>query len=99
MLNTRNHYDPFGKITPNRHGGEDYRFGFNTQEKTDEIAGEGNHTTAKYWEYDPRVVKRWNQDPIQVVGVSPYVIIGNNPVYYTYPNGDYKTWAGALELG
>ena len=25
-----------------------YRFGFNGQEKTDEIAGAGNHTTALY---------------------------------------------------
>src|SRR5690554_6353582 len=41
-----------------------YRYGYNTQEKVDEIAGAGNHYTAPYWEYDPRVVHRWNRDPM-----------------------------------
>ena len=40
-----------------------YRFGFNGQEKVDEIAGAGNHTTAEFWEYDTRLGRRWNRDP------------------------------------
>lgn len=72
-----------------------YRYGYNTQEKVDEIAGSGNHYTAQFWEYDPRVVMRWNQDPKQIIGVSPYVINGDNPIYYTDPNGDFRTKFGA----
>src|SRR5690554_4076544 len=41
-----------------------YKYGYNTQERVDEISGKGNHYTAPYWEYDPRVVHRWNRDPL-----------------------------------
>jgi hypothetical protein len=71
------------------------RLAYNTQENVNEISGNGNHTTAKYWEYDPRVIMRWNQDPKQIIGLSPYVINGNNPIYYTDPNGDFRTKFGA----
>jgi hypothetical protein len=40
-----------------------YRFGFNGQEKVNEIAGVGNHNTAEFWEYDTRLGRRWNLDP------------------------------------
>jgi hypothetical protein len=40
--------------------GRVYRYGFNGQEKSDEIAGEGNHNTAEFWEYDTRTGRRWN---------------------------------------
>jgi hypothetical protein len=32
-----------------------YRYGFNGQERTDELKGAGNHYTAPFWEYDPRL--------------------------------------------
>ena len=35
-----------------------YRFGFNGQEKVNEIAGVGNHNTALFWEYDTRTAQR-----------------------------------------
>jgi len=35
-----------------------YRYGFNGQEKSDEIKGEGNSYTALFWEYDPRIGRR-----------------------------------------
>jgi hypothetical protein len=38
----------------------DYRYGFNGQEKVDEISGVGNHNTALFWEYDTRLGRRWN---------------------------------------
>ena len=41
-----------------------YRFGFNGQEKTDEIAGEGNHLDFKYRGYDSRIGKFWSVDPL-----------------------------------
>ncbi|MBK8659363.1 MAG: hypothetical protein IPN22_10985 [Bacteroidetes bacterium] len=73
----------------------EYRYGFNRQEKTDEISGAGNHTTAKYWEYDSRLGRRWNLDPIFNTDISRYSVNGNNPVYYLDPNGDFKTKFGA----
>ena len=65
-----------------------YGFGFNTQEKVDEIAGAGNHYTAPFWEYDPRVVMRWNTDPVTRAYKSPYVINSNNPITNNDPDGD-----------
>ena len=89
-------YYPFGAPIHGRgYSSEAYRFGFNTQEKIDEISGPGNHNTATFWEYDGRLVLRWNQDPKFVIGVSPYAINGDNPIFYTDPKGDFKTWLGA----
>jgi hypothetical protein len=89
-------YYPFGAPIQGRgYSSEAYRFGFNTQEKTDEISGPGNHNTATFWEYDGRLGRRWNLDPKIVIGVSPYAINGDNPIFYTDPKGDFKTWLGA----
>jgi hypothetical protein len=66
----------------------DYRYGFNTQEKIDEISGEGNHYTAEFWEYSPRTGKRWNIDPVLKVWESPYLCFSGNPIMYSDPKGD-----------
>jgi len=58
-----------------------YRYGFNGQEKSDEIKGEGNSYTAKFWEYDPRLGRRWNVDPKPTSGISEYSAFQNNPIY------------------
>ena len=58
-----------------------YRYGFNTQEKSDEI-GIGFYS-AKFWEYDSRIVRRWDMDPILEYGESPYSCFGNNPISNT----------------
>jgi hypothetical protein len=65
-----------------------YRYGFNGQEKSDEIAGAGNHTTAEFWEYDPRIGARWNIDPKPTVGISPYATFNGNPIFNADPMGD-----------
>jgi len=89
-------YYPFGAPIHGRgYSSEGYRFGYNTQEKTDEIAGPGNHNTATFWEYDTRLGRRWNQDPKIVIGVSHYAINGDNPIFYTDPLGDFRTKFGA----
>ena len=62
-----------------------YRYGFNGQEKTPEIF-EGS-TTAMFWEYDSRIIKRWNPDPILKPWESPYAALGNNPIRMVDPNG------------
>ncbi len=63
-----------------------YRYGFNGQEKSDEIA-EGL-TTAMYWEYDSRTGRRWNLDPVPKIGESEYACFGNNPIYLSDPSGN-----------
>ncbi len=51
-------------MLPNRHGGSDsYRFGFQGQEKDDEIKGEGNSLNYKYRMHDPRVGRFFAVDP------------------------------------
>jgi len=65
-----------------------YRFGFNGQEKVNEIAGTGNHNTALFWEYDTRLGRRWNLDPIPTVGISEYSTFANNPVVKSDVLGD-----------
>jgi hypothetical protein len=70
---------------------EDYRFGFNGQEKTNEIAGVGNHNTALFWEYDTRLGRRWNIDPVVKEWESLFATFGSNPIVYIDPDGaDFK---------
>jgi RHS repeat-associated protein len=83
------HYHPFGMVMPGRHANEaQYRYGAaNGQEKVDEISGSGNHYTAPYWEYDPRLARRWNQDPVFKEHESPYATFANNPIWFSDPDG------------
>jgi hypothetical protein len=48
-----------------------YRWGFNGQEKDDEVYGSGNLNTAMFWEYDTRLGRRWNVDPLSKQYPSP----------------------------
>ena len=82
-------YYPFGAPIHGRgYSSEGYRFGYNTQEKTDEIAGPGNHNTATFWEYDGRLGRRWNIDPVTKPWESLYACLSNNPMGFIDPNGD-----------
>ncbi len=65
-----------------------YRFGFNTQEKVNEITQD--HYTAKFWEYDARLGRRWNLDPVDVSFLSRYAVNQNNPLRYFDPFGNEK---------
>ncbi|MCC5946688.1 MAG: hypothetical protein JJT94_17280 [Bernardetiaceae bacterium] len=65
---------------------EGYRFGFNTQEKTPEIAPDTY--TAEFWQYDSRVARRWNVDPVFVEWESSYAVNRNNPIGFADPFGD-----------
>jgi hypothetical protein len=76
-------------LVPNRHASADsYRYGFNTQEKVDEISGEANHNTAKFWEYDTRTARRWNQDPKPNHSISNYSVFASNPIFNNDILGD-----------
>lgn len=67
-----------------------YRFGFNGQEKDDEIYGEKNATTAEFWEYDTRLGRRWNLDPKPQILISDYACFGDNPISFSDILGDSK---------
>jgi len=69
-------------------GGDRYRFGFNGQEKVNEISGMGNHNTAEFWEYDTRLGRRWNVDPVDQISISNYAVFRNSPLVYTDVDGD-----------
>src|SRR5690554_5727049 len=94
--NLRLDYYPFGSPMPSRtFTGNGYRFGFNGQEKENEIYGEGNTYSAEYWMYDSRLGRRWNLDPKYLASESRYVVFSNNPIIYTDPLGDFRTKFGA----
>ena len=79
----------FGQVMPNRHGNDNqYRYGFQGQERDDEIKGAGNSYTAQFWEYDPRIGRRWNIDPVVKPHRSPYDAFSNNPIIMIDPKGD-----------
>jgi RHS repeat-associated protein len=93
VVHSAQDYYPFGMEMPGRSfqsGG--YRYGFNGQEASDLGSGQ---LTAKFWEYDSRLGRRWNADPIFNTDISRFAAFGNNPNYFKDPNGDFKTKAGA----
>jgi hypothetical protein len=83
-------YYPFGMIMPGReylaNSSSSYRYSINGQEKTTEIAP--NTTTAEFWQYDARIVRRWNIDPKPNISISPYNCFAGNPIFHTDPLGD-----------
>jgi RHS repeat-associated protein len=88
-LQNTSEYSPFGVSLDGRTmQRESYRYGFNGQEETAEITGDGNHTTAQYWEYDTRLGRRWNLDPKPNPSISNYACFANNPILYADPLGD-----------
>ncbi len=56
-----------------------YRYSINGQEKESEL--NENITTALYWEYDSRIVRRWNVDPVYKEYESPYLAFAGNPIW------------------
>jgi RHS repeat-associated protein len=64
-----------------------YRYSFHGQEKDDEIYGLGNSYAAQFWQYDPRLGRRWNLDPIIKTWESPYSCFANNPILLVDQNG------------
>jgi GH24 family phage-related lysozyme (muramidase) len=64
-----------------------FRFGFNNQEKDNEIYGADDATSAEFWEYDSRLGRRWNIDPVVKHDQSSYECFNNNPILYADPSG------------
>lgn len=88
-LKTVNNYYSFGESQPGRmFSSGSYRYGFNGMESDDEISGIKSSYTANFWQYDPRLGRRWNRDPVVVARESPYAAFRNNPIVLNDPNGD-----------
>lgn len=84
-----NNYYPFGMLVPGRsYNAPDYRFGFQGQETDHELCACGNLYTAKFWEYDSRIARRWNNDPVFFAWESPYATFHNKPILFKDPDGD-----------
>ena len=70
-------------LLPNRHGAIDtYRYGFQGQEKDDEIKGEANSINYKYRMHDPRVGRFFAVDPLEKTFAwnSPYAFSANRVI-------------------
>jgi hypothetical protein len=65
-----------------------YRYGFQSQEVDNDIQGIGNSYTAEFWQFDPRLGRRWNIDPVLKASYSHYIVLGDNPIRYIDPRGD-----------
>jgi hypothetical protein len=72
--------------------GSGYRYGFNGQEKDKENSGDGNSYTAEFWQYDSRIGRRWNIEPLtkKYPELSGYITFGDNPLLYADKDGEDK---------
>ncbi|EOG6896217.1 RHS repeat-associated core domain-containing protein [Flavobacterium psychrophilum] len=89
-----NDYYPFGSLVPNRHGSSTaYRYGFQGQEKDDELKGEGNSLNYTFRMHDPRVGRFFAVDPLfkDYPYNSPYVFNENDPINYIELEGLEKS--------
>nr|WP_262890647.1 RHS repeat-associated core domain-containing protein [Kordia aestuariivivens] len=80
-----NDYYPYGMLLPNRHASdESYRYGFQGQEKDDELKGEGNSINYKYRMHDPRLGKFLSVDPLEpnYPWNSPYAFAENKVILF-----------------
>jgi hypothetical protein len=86
-VKTSNTKTAFGSLMPQRlQSASIYRFGWNNgSEKDDEITGNiGTHYIAEYWEYDSRLGRRWNTDPLPVEWESPYATMQRTRANYNF---------------
>ena len=70
-------------LVPNRHGSSDsYRYGFQGQEKDDELKGEGNSLNYTFRMHDPRVGRFFAPDPLfkRYPHNSPYAFSENRVI-------------------
>ena len=67
-----------------------YRFGFQGQEKDDEIKGSGNSVFYKQRIYDPRIGKFLSVDPLtkEYAWYTPYQFAGNKPIAFVDRDGE-----------
>ena len=80
-------------LVPRRHGSlESYKYGFQGQEKDDELKGEGNSYDYGARFYDSRIGRFFSLDPLQkqFPYESNYNFVSNNPIIFSDPTGKAK---------
>jgi RHS repeat-associated protein len=72
-----------------------YRYGFNGQEKDNEVKGVGNSLDFGARIYDSRLGRFLSLDPLagKFPWQSPYIFAGNNPIFFIDENGEFKVTA------
>jgi RHS repeat-associated protein len=83
-------YSPFGvQLTERTISGDGYRYGFQGQEKDDEVKGEGNSVNYKYRMHDPRIGRFFAVDPLEsdYPFNSPYAFSENKVIQYVELEG------------
>ena len=93
-------YYPFGSLIPQRHGSTPaYRYGFQGQEKDDELKGEGNSLNYTFRMHDPRVGRFFAIDPLfkDYAWNSPYAFSENRVIDGRELEG--LEWIGAFTWG
>ena len=94
-----NDYYPFGYPINSRSGNiAGYRYGFNGQEKDDEVYGDGKSMNFEFRMYDARLGRWWGVDPLQMKypDLSPYSFVANNPILFIDMNGK-EIWVGNIQ--
>jgi RHS repeat-associated protein len=99
---TAQDYYPFGMNMPGRSfsSGNQYRYGFNGKEKSNEIYGEGNAYDFGARIQDPRLGRWLSVDPKadKYAHQSPYAYVANNPIIFNDGDGkDFILMTGTPE--
>lgn len=82
-------YYAFGSTITIRSGSDNmnYYFGNQGQMISPEMGEFSGIYSAEYWQYDSRIGRRWNIDPVTRASQSPYMTFNNNPIFFTDPQG------------
>ncbi|MCB9232145.1 MAG: hypothetical protein H6581_10805 [Bacteroidia bacterium] len=94
-------YYPFGMQMPGReYSGDEYRYGFQGQERDDEVNGNGNSWNYKYRMHDPRVGRFFAVDPLapKYPHYSSFSFSGNQVIDAIEMEG-LEPWGAVLRWG
>lgn len=104
-IKTYNDYYPFGMMQPGRvYNSPEYRYGFQGEEKDDEIKGSGNSVSFKYRMQDSRLGRFFSVDPLasKYPHYSPYSFSGNKVIHRVeiegLEDGQISTHSGDLGI-
>jgi RHS repeat-associated protein len=84
------HYYPFGSVMPGRSfSSGEYRYGYGSHEKIDEISGSGNTVDMGDRWLDTRLGRTSKIDAKakKYPDISPYAYAANNPIFFSDPDG------------
>jgi RHS repeat-associated protein len=103
IVRSQNDYYPFGMQMPGRiYNSSSYRYGFQGQERDDEIKGSGNSVNYKYRMHDPRLGRFLSLDPLapDYPHNSPYAFSENRVIDGVELEGlEYATFTLLIQDG